>query len=47
MVITIGKDGGVGSFNGWNLPGFAVKAAKGKTLFTEKYWTLLGQEEPT
>ena len=46
MVVTIGQNGGVGSYNGWNLPGFAVKKAKGTTLFTEKYWALLGQKEP-
>ena len=46
MVVTIGKNGGVGNFNGWNLPSFAVKRAKGTTLFTEKYWSVLGQLEP-
>lgn len=30
QVVPIGKAQGVGAFNGWKLPGFAVKMAKGK-----------------
>lgn len=47
MVITFGSCRGAGVFNGWNLPSFAVGFIKGKTLFTEKFWKMMGQEMPT
>merc|ERR1712107_647049 len=46
MVVTFGSKAGVGSFNGWNLPSFVISMLKGKTLFSERYWKLMGQEMP-
>lgn len=46
MIVTVGTKAGAGQINGWNLPVFAVGLAKGKTLFTSKFWALLGQPMP-
>ena len=46
MVVSFGSHGGAGNFNGWNLPSFAVGLLKSKTLFTSKYWKMMGQEMP-
>jgi len=46
MVVTFGTKGGAGVFNGWNLPSFAIGLIKGRTLFTDKEWKMMGQEMP-
>ena len=46
MVVTFGSKGGAGVFNGWNLPSFAIGLIKGRTLFTDKEWKMMGQEMP-
>lgn len=46
MLATIGKSYGAGSINGWNFPSCAVVIAKGKTLFTPKFFAMMGQSEP-
>ena len=46
MVVTFGSKGGAGVFNGWNLPSFAIGLLKGRTLFSDKFWKMMGQEMP-
>ncbi len=46
MVVTVGKSGGVGVYNGYNLPRIIVSLAKGKSLFTDKFWGVMGQKMP-
>ncbi len=44
MIITVGKDAGVGNINGWNLPSFVCKYLKSKDLFTSRYWDIMHQK---
>ncbi len=46
MLVPIGKSGGVGVYNGWCIPGFAVAHLKGKTLFSDMFWAAMGLEMP-
>lgn len=49
MLLTIGKTYGAGIMNGYNMPWSAVGLAKGRgpnTLFTWKYWGMMGQKMP-
>jgi len=46
-IVPIGVSGGTGVINGWNLPACAVSLAKGKGLFTSKYWAMMGQKQPS
>jgi len=45
MLVPFGASAGAGSFNGWNLPNFAVVMLKSGDLFTSKYWATMGQKE--
>lgn len=47
MLLTIGKKNGAGCVNGLNWPWSKVGAVKGESLFTNKYWTLMGQDVKT
>ncbi len=46
MVVPIGKSGGVGMYNGWCLPGFAVVQFKSKGLFSDLFWGVVGLKMP-
>ena len=46
MLVTVGSSAGAGMMNGWNFPSFIVGMAKGKTLFTSKFWDMMGQPMP-
>ena len=46
MVLTVGRTGGAAVINGWHLPSLAVAAVKGGSLFTPKYWNMMGQKMP-
>jgi len=45
MLVPFGAKAGAGSFDGWNLPNFAVVMLKSSDLFTSKYWATMGQKE--
>ena len=44
MVVTIGRDGGVGSTKDRSLPALAVSALKGMTLYSDRFWQLMKQK---
>lgn len=46
MVIPIGSKGGVGDYNGWCLPSFAVKKFKSETLFVDMFWGVVDLKPP-
>ena len=46
MIITVGKDAGVGVMQGWNLPSFACAYLKSKDLFSSRYWGIMNQKMP-
>jgi len=45
-LVPIGPYGGAGVINGWNLPAFIVSLGKGRSLFTSRYWGIMGQKQP-
>lgn len=47
MLVTIGSYAGAGIINGWNFPSFVVGLVKGRSLFTSKYWHMMGQTVPS
>ena len=50
MVVTIGRDGGVGKTHDRLLPALAVSALKGTSLHADKMWNMMKQKpgkEPT
>ncbi|XP_076831141.1 ferroptosis suppressor protein 1 isoform X2 [Brachyhypopomus gauderio] len=46
MVVAMGRDDGVGQFNGWQIPRFMVAIGKSRGLFVSKSWKLMGQTPP-
>jgi len=46
-LVPLGAYGGAGSLNGWNLPTIMVSLAKGRGLFTSRYWGIMGQKQPS
>ena len=47
ILVTLGRMGGAGIVFGWQLPSFIVGILKSRTLFTSKYWDLMGQKMPS
>ncbi|XP_016329338.1 apoptosis-inducing factor 2-like [Sinocyclocheilus anshuiensis] len=46
MLIAMGKDAGVGQFNGYKLPRFLVTKGKSQSLLLWKSWREMGQKAP-
>uniref|UniRef100_A0A8C2DGA4 Ferroptosis suppressor protein 1 n=1 Tax=Cyprinus carpio TaxID=7962 RepID=A0A8C2DGA4_CYPCA len=46
MLIAMGKDAGVGQFNGYKLPQFLVTKGKSQSLLLWKSWREMGQKAP-
>ena len=46
MAVSIGKNAGVGVFNGWNIPGWIITYLKSRNLFASKYWSKMNQKMP-
>jgi len=46
ILVTVGAYSGAGKINGWNLPSMMVSFVKGRSLFTSKYWSIMGQSQP-
>ena len=46
MIVTVGKNYGVGVINGWHLPSWVWGLVKGKSLFTAQFWADMGQKMP-
>lgn len=47
MIVTIGSCSGAGVVNGFNVPSIACSLIKGKSLFIPKFWSMMGQKEPS
>lgn len=46
MLLAMGRDDGVGQFNGYRVPRFLVTQGKSKSLFVWKSWSEMGQTSP-
>merc|ERR1719438_19586 len=44
ILVTLGRIGGAGIIFGWQIPSFIVGVIKSRSLFTSKYWDLMGQK---
>ena len=44
ILVTIGRMGGAGILYGWQIPSIIVGIIKSRSLFTSKYWDLMGQK---
>lgn len=47
ILVTLGRIGGAGIIFGWQIPSFIVGVVKSRSLFTSKYWDLMGQKMPS
>lgn len=47
MLLAMGKDDGVGQFNGYKLPRFLVTKGKSQSLLLWKSWREMGQKAPS
>ena len=46
MLLAMGRDDGVGQFNGWQLPRFLVTLGKSRDLLVWKSWREMEQKQP-
>lgn len=47
MLLAMGRDDGVGQFNGYKLPRFLVTKGKSESLLLWKSWREMGQKAPS
>ena len=47
ILVTIGRMGGAGIIYGWQIPSIIVGIIKSRSLFTSRYWHLMGQSIPS